>query len=268
MADVTISGLNRQTASNNAVIPISQDGVTYSTPVSSLFTNIGQSQFFNKLTINDSSINSNLILETNYRGTNPGISTSANNKHLYLATNNTNGELRLETNGALRMVVDSAGNIGMGVTSPTENMKMDLYGNLRVAGRILLSNVTPQQGTEYSQIGQVFAEGTIASNSSITLNLNGVSSWPCAGMIAIVMQSQVVRTVGSFTNAKPGAVRLGSFIRGLAFNTNVWTLYNRDTTDVNIGEGFGACTLTNSSPFTYNYSVRVLPVLATIWPVT
>jgi len=312
MADVTISQLTKGTPLGSAVLPYSQNNSTYSTTVSSVlqgssFVEIGAPGYPNYnynigtafgpyaggqalLTLGDfNRFDSCAIRFTQAGGShvignnrpsaggapNPILSTASNAD--FVINNDVRGpgtSIVLATSGLERMRIDKDGNVGIGVVSPTTNMKMDLYGNLRVAGKILLSDITPPQGTEFSQVSQVFAEGSINANSSVTLNLNGVSTWPCAGMLAVVLQSRVLGLRPSYPNSKSVTVRLGSFVRTLGSNSAVSTIYTQDTSLLSIsdfsgsGSGLGNTVLTNSTSDVCDYSVRVLPVLARIWPVT
>jgi len=267
MADVTISQLTRQVANNDALIPMSQSGVTFATPLSSVFSNVSGSSFNNKVTISDSSINSNLILEANYRGSNPGVSTSASGKHLYLATNNLSGELRLETNGVLRQVIDASGNIGMGVASPTSNMKLDIYGSTRIAGGLRLdySGVNPDP-----YVANIWSQGTLAANSSLSINMNSIAvNYPCAGIWLAFIQTDSPVLNRSGILYKATAMYMGSYMRTLGTNifNNFTNMYTRDSTSLTIippnsndGQNFS---FTNSfTDSTCTFQIRTVPIMS------
>jgi len=278
MADVTISQLSRNVPSGNNILPYSTGSNTLGVPVSAIFQNVST-----RVGINSNSTYSGAGLQVN--GSVLLTLSGGNQLGLISGPQRWDLDVDVSADNAFRvrnmtypagvtstcLTIVTAGNIGIGVVSPTTNMKMDLYGNLRVAGKILLSDVTPQQGTEYSQVGQVFAEGTINANSSVTLNLNGVSTWPCAGILAIVLQSQILGLNPFHPNSKACTVRLLSFVRTLSINKAVSTIYSQDSSLLSISEGsdlgLGYTVLTNNSSGGCNYSVRVLPVLARIWPV-
>lgn len=266
MADVTISQLTRQVANNNALIPMSQSGATFATPLSSVFSNVSDSSFNNKVTISDFSINSNLILEANYRGTNPGVSTSASGKHLYLATNNPNGELRLETNGVLRQVIDASGNIGMGPSSPTAGMKLDIYGSTRIAGGLRLdyTGVNPDP-----YIANIWTSGTLAANSSLVINMNSIAvNYPCAGIWLAFLQTDTGVLNKSGILYKAAAMYMGGYMRTESTNTfsTFTNMYTRDTTSLainppNISDGQNF-SFTNSYNTTCTYQIRTVPIMS------
>ena len=81
----------------------------------------GNSNLWNSTYATVSSLSANNIFDGgNLKGANITIGT------------NDNFNLNLETSNATRMTVTSAGNVGIGATSPTE--KLDVVGNVKVSG--------------------------------------------------------------------------------------------------------------------------------------
>ena len=296
MADVTIDELTRGTPLGSYILPYSTGSNTLGVPVSALFQGggsnigIGLTNPNVTLTINGQlsatgsiACNQNITINnSNYNKTNMGLVNYLGTQAIVAADiNNWNNSLRiagsqdlsypntvaLYSNNNIRMFVAANGNVKIGADAAPQ-AKLDVDGDVKVSGRILLSNVTPQQGTEYSQIGQVFAEGVINANSSVTINLNAMSTWPCAGIFAIILQSQVIGLNSSYPNQKASTVRYGSFVRTLSKNIGVSTIYAQDTTLLSVPDftGLGITTLTNNSSYACDYSIRVLPVLARVWP--
>jgi hypothetical protein len=78
---------------------------------------------------------------------------------LTIGTNDTQ-DLNFETNGTSRMTVTSAGNVGIGITTPTAGYKLDVVGALRVT-----SNILSQGSILYLNSQQALTQGT----NSLTL---------------------------------------------------------------------------------------------------
>ena len=263
---MTISQLTRGTPSGSNLLPYSTGSDTLGTSISAIFQNN----------------------ETHYIG----IGTSAPGSTLHLK--GPIGDLRLESstvsgadwrilpqtgmttklfriydehNKIDRFVINDLGNIGVGVLSPSDGMKLDVYGSTRVVGGLRLDysgvNADPY-------VANIWTQGTLAASSSLAINMNGIAvNFPCAGIWLAFIQTDSAVINRNGTLFKATAMCMGAYMRVLGSNafTNFTNMYTRDGTSLainppvsNDGQYFS---FTNGyANTTCTYQIRTVPIMS------
>jgi hypothetical protein len=293
MADVTISELTQGVPAGNNLLPYSTGTNTLGAPVSAIFQNtskvgIGTTDpLYNlHLVYNDAeqtNINHGLIIRNTAT---PGIAhfsvnSSANNcgirsynsthptKPSYNEIGNwsTEGQLSFVVRSQSRMVIDGNGNIGMGVLSPSNGMKLDVYGSTRVVGGLRLDysgvNADPY-------VANIWTQGTLAANSSLSINMNGIAvNYPCAGIWLAFIQTDSPVLNRNNILYKATAMYMGSYMRTLGTNVfNGFTnMYSRDTvslaiTPPNSNDGINFSFTNSYTDSTCTYQIRTVPIMS------
>jgi hypothetical protein len=109
---------------------------------------IGTSSPSAKLTVVESSIG-DIIQGTGVNNTDFRIGNHAlNNGGIYINSQYSNQDLRLQTQGSTRMTINSSGQVGIGTTSPSE--KLEISGNAKASGYFWGTNVYANVGSTTS----------------------------------------------------------------------------------------------------------------------
>jgi len=188
MADVTISSLPLGTPSGNALLPYSTGSNTLGVPVSALFHNAGN------IGIGTTSPSYLLDLRQNNNGALVNIEGSSDNIAIRLKNNQTGGrEYRIistaqgsgygtgalaledQASGSARMVINNAGNVGIGTTSPSSFL--DVRG---LMGTVYTSPTTVPSGTTATVLdpaGDRFAPYYGHFNEWMRSTFNGLSNY-------------------------------------------------------------------------------------------
>ena len=182
MADVTISSLPTGTPAGNNTIPYSTGSVTLGTPVSAILQNAGN------IGIGTVSPSYLLDLRQNYNGALVNIEGSSDNIAIRLKNNQAGGrEYRIistaqgsgygagalaledQASGSARVVINNAGNVGIGTTTP--QAKLDVNGSMfnnnlpmyGVRAWVKFSGVNDVNGTPSAALTdrQIFASGNV-----------------------------------------------------------------------------------------------------------
>jgi len=172
MADVTISSLPTRTPSGNNILPYSTGSNTLGTPVSALFQSVGN------IGIGTTSPSYLLDLRQNYNGALVNIEGSSDNIAIRLKNNQTGGrEYRIistaqgsgygtgalaledQTSGSARMVINNAGNVGIGTSTP--------QAKLEVVGDVKASN-TPKAWASFNGKAAIGTNQPIRASYNIT----------------------------------------------------------------------------------------------------
>ena len=293
MADVTISQLTRGTPSGSNILPYSTGSDTLGTPVSAILQNTSKVGIGTTDPLYNLHLNYNDADQTNFlhgvhirNNAVPGIAhfsvnSVSNNCGIrsYNATHPTKpsyneignwsseGQLSFMVRSQSRMVIDGNGNIGMGVVSPSNGMKLDVYGSTRVAGGLRLDysgvNADPY-------VANIWSQGTLAANSSLSINMNGIAvNNPCAGIWLAFIQTDSPVLNRSGILYKATAMYMGSYMRTLGTNAfnNFTNMYTRDTTSLTIvppnsNDGQNFSFTNNYTDSTCTYQIRTVPIMS------
>lgn len=281
MADVTISQLTQITPNNNALLPYSQDGTTYSSAPSSLLVQsgnigIGTFQPSKLLTVGTNTTPCAIKLGAypnpdnldNQETVFPGDALIYHSQGQGTVFSAANFSVRTGSAGsrALSLIINSSGNIGMGPSSPTAGMKLDIYGSTRIAGGLRL-DYTGANPDPY--IANIWTSGTLAANSSIVINMNGIAvNQPCAGIWLAFLQTDTGVFNRNGILYKASAMYMGGYMRTEGTNTfsTFTNMYTRDTSslaitppNLNDGQNFS---FTNSYNTTCTYQIRTVPIMS------
>jgi hypothetical protein len=231
MADVTISSLPLGAPSGNALLPFSNGASTSSVPVSAMFHNAGN------IGIGTTSPSYLLDLRQNYNGALVNIEGSSDNIAIRLKNNQTGGrEYRIistaqgsgygtgalaledQTSGSARMVINNAGNVGIGTTAPTA--KLDVAGDVK-------STNTPKAWVNWN--GKTFnAQNECVINASYNISKvvrDGEGKYTVYFSTPSPVTNQYYVTFGGATDGDAGA---GT--RWLSFGTPGFNHVGKSTT--------------------------------------
>jgi len=266
MADVTISQLTQGTPSGSNLLPYSTGSDTLGTSISAIFQN-NETHYIG---IGTSAPGSTLHLKGPVGDLRLESSTvSGANWRILPQTGMTTKLFRIydEHNQIDRFVINDLGNIGVGVLSPSNGMKLDVYGSTRVVGGLRLDysgvNADPY-------VANIWSQGTLAANSSRSINMNSIAvNNPCAGIWLAFIQTDSPVLNRSGILYKATAMYMGSYMRteGTNIFNNFTNMYTRDSASLTInppnsndGQNFS---FTNSfTDSTCTFQIRTVPIMS------